>query len=246
MKIKNHLPNFITCLNLLCGCAGIAAVFESELYYSAYFILLACIFDFLDGFAARILNAASPIGKELDSLADVVTFGVLPGFIIYNLYQVSGLLNLYPFLFLLPFLIPVFSALRLAKFNMDTRQTDSFIGLPTPANAILIASFPLILLEQGYYEDGIAENLSVGFMLNHIFLILIPVVMSALLIAEIKLFALKFNHFGWKENKIIYIFLSTSILMLVLFKYTAIPFIIILYLILSLSSSLVNKREKRN
>ncbi len=186
--LKKHIPNALTCGNLLCGCAGIAAVLlRNELVLASYLIGLAAVLDFLDGFIARLLKAYSPIGKDLDSLADMVTFGVLPGVIVFKL--LSNYLNFDPATdlgtaILLPhaaFIIPVFSALRLAKFNIDTRQTDSFIGVPTPANTLLIASIPLILQQHPEWS---------AFITKPITLIILSVVMSLLLVAELPLFAL--------------------------------------------------------
>src|ERR1700740_2323055 len=145
-RMKKHLPNAITCANLFSGCIGIVFCFKENLIYAAYAIFLAAIFDFFDGLASRVLQSFSGIGKDLDSLADMVSFGVLPSVIIYELFlQAPQIEHVSTYLNYIAFLIPVFSALRLAKFNIDERQTEIFIGLPTPANAILIASLPLIL-----------------------------------------------------------------------------------------------------
>ncbi len=145
-RVKKHLPNAITCANLFSGCIGIVFAFQGNLVVAAYAIFLSSIFDFFDGLASRVLNSYSFIGKDLDSLADMVSFGVLPSVIMYELLlqapQIEGISHILNFV---AFLLPVFSALRLAKFNNDTRQSGSFIGLPTPANAILIASLPLIV-----------------------------------------------------------------------------------------------------
>ncbi len=145
-RVKKHVPNAITCANLFSGCVGIVFAFQGELIIAAYAVLLAAIFDFFDGFASRVLQSFSGIGKELDSLADMVSFGVLPSVILYQLFlQAPQIDQVSPYLNFIAFLIPVFSALRLAKFNTDTRQAEIFIGLPTPANGMLIGSFPLIL-----------------------------------------------------------------------------------------------------
>lgn len=250
MNIKKHIPNFLTCCNLLCGCIGIIKCFDpiglywgvfnyQNLVIASLLIFLACIFDFLDGFAARILNVTSDIGKELDSLADVVTFGVLPGLIIYQLITLSNFfqrlsLGLQDFIIhfdiqpgIIVLLIPIFSALRLAKFNIDTRQSESFIGVPTPANAILIASLPLIL---AYSDSSFIKDI----ILNPYFLIALTLIMSYLLVAELPLFALKFKNFKWSGNQIRYIFLALSIILLAIFYFTAIPIIIFLYITLSI------------
>lgn len=239
MVIKNHIPNFITLLNLLSGCIAIVFIFENQLATASYLIGLAAFFDFMDGFFARILKSQSPIGKDLDSLADVVSFGLVPGLIMYKLIGYSigisintGIITLVPYI---AFLIPLFSALRLAKFNNDERQTDIFIGLPTPANALLIASFPLILFQQSTLV-GI-DILSIqSLFLSKVFLIAITIFLSYLLIAEIPLLSLKFKTFNWKENKIRFLFLGISSLLLILLYFSAIPIIILLYILLSLFS----------
>jgi len=239
MAIQKHIPNFLTLLNLFCGCCAILFSFDN-LVLTSYFVGLAVVFDFLDGFAARLFNAKSNIGKDLDSLADVVSFGVVPGMILFRLIEAFFTTGEYrnETLFYIPFiafLIPLFSALRLAKFNNDERQTDSFIGLPTPANAILIASFPLILNQQSTLLDINLEGLQ--NLLNNVFvLIVMTIVLSYLLIAELPLFSLKFKSFSWAENKTRYIFLIISIVALILLFYSAIPIIIILYILISLLS----------
>src|SRR6201992_858548 len=158
-RVKKHVPNAITCANLFSGCIGIVLAFKGELIGASYAIFLSAIFDFFDGLASRVLKSFSGIGKDLDSLADMVSFGVLPAVIMYQLFleahqidKVSSWLNF------AAFLIPVFSALRLAKFNVDTRQAENFIGLPTPANAILIASFPIILDHKNIYYTPYLTN----------------------------------------------------------------------------------------
>lgn len=225
--MKKHIPNLLTCGNILFGCIGIIFSFQKNLDYAAYCIGIAAIFDFLDGFVARLLKVSSPIGKELDSLADCVTFGVLPAFMVYHLLILAEggqptLLNGY-----LPYtalIIAIFSALRLAKFNVDTRQSDSFIGVPTPANAMLIGSLPLILKYTPHYAD---------IILQPIVLVVVAVVMSLLLVAELPLLALKFKSFAWRGNEIRFIFLGISVVLLVFFKFLAIPFVILCYIALS-------------
>lgn len=222
--MKKHIPNSITCLNLLCGCIGVVAALEGKLLWVPYLIWIAAILDFFDGFAARILKVSSPIGAELDSLADNVTFGLLPATLLFQMLRGHGLPEWVPYL---AFIVSIFSALRLAKFNVDTRQTTSFIGVPTPANALLISSFPLILAQ----EDTL---IPVNFIDNPVFLLATAFLMSYLLVAELPLFALKFKNFSWADNKIKYIFLIASVLLLIFFKFVAIPLIIILYILLSL------------
>ena len=238
MKVKEHIPNILTLLNLLSGCIAIVFAFDGQLIAASWLIGIAAVFDFLDGFFARLLKAQSPIGKDLDSLADVVSFGVVPGMIMYKLIlQSSNIplievleINIIPFI---AFLIPMFSALRLAKFNNDERQTDLFIGLPTPANALLIASFPLILMQKSTLI-GIDISSIQSLFNSTVFLIALTILLSYLLIAEIPLLSLKFKTYNWKENKIRYIFLGISCLLLILLYYSAIPVIILLYILLSL------------
>ena len=187
--MKKHIPNFITCLNLLSGCVAVWFAFNGNFEGAFIAIMLSAVFDFLDGLAARILKAYSPMGKELDSLADMISFGLAPGAIIFSLLTETGINELLPYF---AFIIPVFSGLRLAKFNIDDRQTSSFIGLPTPANAIFIAGLAFA------YPDFLVTNLWL--------LVLITLVFSYLLIAEIPMFALKLKSLAWKENQIQYIF----------------------------------------
>lgn len=251
MNIKKHIPNAITCGNLLCGCIGILSTIEGMPHMGAWMIFAAAVLDFFDGFIARLLHVSSPIGKELDSLADVVSFGVLPGFIMYSIIntvhpagglQLQHTVGLLPGeelffiakLFTLPsiaFLIPVFSALRLAKFNIDTRQSDSFIGVPTPANAILIASIPLMFI---YPVHWINLSFLYEIFSNEYVLMSICVIMSFLLVSEIPLIALKFKDFSWENNKIRYLFLISSVILIAALQFTAVPFVIILYVLFSL------------
>ncbi len=270
-----HLPNFLTCLNLLCGCIGIVFAFEGNLVWSAYMVGIAAVLDFLDGFLARLLNVRSEIGKQLDSLADMVTFGVLPGVVMYKLISISvdiswlfegsddAFVHYFgrPIMYLFPyfgFIIPVFSAIRLAKFNIDTRQADNFIGLPTPANAIFLSSIGLCLFESAGLDglfflinhDQLA-NVDIEMLkswpnyLNVIlypgFLIGLTIIMSLLLIAPLPLFALKFKSFAWKGNEIRYIFLLSCIFLVVLFGYAGISFSIITYMLLSLVNNFLNR-----
>ncbi|MEO6882570.1 MAG: CDP-diacylglycerol--serine O-phosphatidyltransferase [Bacteroidia bacterium] len=227
--MTKHIPNFVTSLNLFCGCLAIVFSFSGYLEWAAAMIGLAAIFDFLDGLLARVLNVHSEIGKQLDSLADMVTFGVTPGVILFELFN-RALLGNYPLLPFFAFVITVFSAIRLAKFNLDTRQTNSFIGVPTPANAILVASFPLIMQYQAHWAGIMWTNI----FLNVFFLIIFTALMSYLLIAEIPLFALKFKDFSFKNNSLRFVFLGISLLLLIICRFVGIPIILFLYLIFSL------------
>ena len=242
--MKKHIPNIITSLNLICGCIAILFAVNGDLVAASYFVLTGMFFDFFDGLVARLLHVQSEVGVQLDSLADMVTFGVVPGIIMFQLlnksttnqvletrFEVSEAMlwfgenmSFVPFIGLI---IVIASAYRLAKFNVDTRQTSSFIGLPTPANTLLIISLPLI------YEFQYLEILDTIFF-NKWFLIGLTVISSLLLNAEIPLFALKFKTWDFKNNKIRYVFLALSLVAILLLKFIAIPIIIGLYIILSL------------
>jgi CDP-diacylglycerol--serine O-phosphatidyltransferase len=225
-RVKKHLPNAITCCNLFSGCIGIVFAFQENLIYAAYAIFLAAIFDFFDGFASRVLQSYSGIGKDLDSLADMVSFGVLPSVIMYELFlQAPPVHNLSPYLNFIAFLIPVFSALRLAKFNVDARQAENFIGLPTPANAILIASFPLIMEQHSNFSS---------YILNTYVLSIFTVVMCGLLVAELPLMSLKFKSRDFQENIYRYLLLLFSAILILFFKFAAVPVVILFYIALSI------------
>jgi len=228
--MKKHIPNFITTLNLICGCAGIGLAIKEEFALASYSIGIAAFFDILDGLLARMLHVKSEMGKELDSLADLISFGMLPGIILYfllnrNLSSEEGFIAYLPFI---AFLIPVFSALRLAKFNTDDRQSDCFIGVPTPAIALFVASIPLILI------NPIAEMpILATIFSNPIVLILLILALSYLLVSPFRLFSFKFKKFSWKEHKIIILFIITAIILLVLFRYFAVPVVFFLYIVFS-------------
>jgi CDP-diacylglycerol--serine O-phosphatidyltransferase len=210
----------MTCGNLLCGCIGIVMTLRGHLDIAAWLIGVAAILDFGDGFVARLVKASGPFGKELDSLADMVTFGTLPAMIVFQLCWFQGLGSIsYG-----AFLIAVLSALRLAKFNIDTRQSDRFIGVPTPANTMLIAAFPLMERYQPQYDAIWKNDIMMGML----------IAFSFTLVSEIPLFALKFKSFGWAENRTKYSFLLASVLLLLLLQFAAIPLIILLYILVSL------------
>ncbi|QIX62128.1 CDP-diacylglycerol--serine O-phosphatidyltransferase [Hymenobacter sp. BT18] len=224
--MKRHLPNAITCLNLFSGCLALVQVFAGRLDYAAYLIVLAAVFDFFDGLLARALHVSSPIGKDLDSLADMTSFGVVPGAVLYWLLgQALPATGLPGWLAYLGFVVTVFSGVRLAKFNNDTRQTTSFIGLPTPANTLLVVSLPLILLHDSYSLRSV--------ILNPWVLLGLTLLLSYLLIAEIPLFALKFKNFGWQDNSLRFIFVLLAAGLLAALGAAAVPLIILLYVLLS-------------
>ncbi|MBC7695932.1 MAG: CDP-diacylglycerol--serine O-phosphatidyltransferase [Burkholderiales bacterium] len=242
MNIKKHIPNTITCGNLFCGCLAIVQAFEGNLEWAAYLVFLAAILDFFDGFAARLLKVTSPIGKDLDSLADMVTFGVVPGIVVFqylnaiegSMSQYTFILNEYEWLNYSAFILTIFSAVRLAKFNNDIRQSDSFIGLPTPANAIFWCS--IIFLQDSKTALSFINPYS---MMVGVFLF------SMLLISEIPLFALKFRHFTWSGNRLRYSFLAMSLLLLVAFQLQGIPLTILLYILLSVVVDMMQNSRKK-
>lgn len=237
--IIKHIPNTITCMNLFSGCTASLMAIEGHLVEASVLIIIAAVFDFFDGLAARALKAYSPMGKELDSLADMVSFGLTPGLIAFGYLKIAVLedvsINFNPSelnfseiaLLLSAFIIPIFSALRLAKFNVDTRQTSSFIGVPTPANAMFWASIPLVL-HLGNYP--VIENL----VSKPIILIIAVAVTSLLLVIEVPMFALKVKSLKWGENKLRYSFLITLLVLAILFKWLVIPMILLVYILFSL------------
>lgn len=229
--IKKHIPNAITSLNLLAGMMGIYFVLSGKIEYGAYFIFLAAVFDFLDGFVARILKVHSEIGKQLDSLADLVTFGVLPSFIIFQWVKELSNNEYLPFVALI---IGIFSALRLAKFNLDTRQTDRFIGVPTPANALLISTLPFFVNKFPPSQNIIA---------NPYTLIGIAIVMSFLLVAELPLIALKFKNYKFQPNLFRYLTLVIGIVCIITLGLAGIPIIIISYIALSVLEGVIYSNE---
>lgn len=224
--MRKHIPNAITCLNLFSGCVGITFAFNNNLVYAGYAIIVAALFDFADGLIARALSVYSPLGKELDSLADVTSFGILPSVIVYQLFLSAPQLgNVSNYLNYSAFLITVFSALRLAKFNIDIRQVDHFIGLPTPAGALLIASLPMILSR--------ANNFWSNYILNPYFLFIFSLGLGFLLVMEVPLISLKFKSYAFRENLFRYILLITAALLILLFNFAAVPIIIFIYIGLS-------------
>ncbi len=228
MSLLRHVPNALTSANLVCGCLGILSVFNYPVE-AAYFVWAACVFDFFDGFAARLLKVSSPTGKELDSLADIVSFGVLPAMTMYRWIEQNADSGWMQYLALM---IAVFSALRLAKFNIDENQSDSFIGLPTPANALFLTG--LVFLP---------ESLRIVVFTGPV-LIGITIVFSLLLVAPIHLFALKFKNFKWQGNEIRFAFLGLAVLLIVFFQAGALPFIILSYIIISLVSRTLGVQKK--
>ena len=225
--IKRNIPNSLTCCNLICGCIATGCAFYGQYHYAVLMIIIGAVFDFFDGMVARALKVSSDIGKELDSLADVVTFGVAPSTIIFYLFhEVHYPEMLLPIKGVLPytaFLMAAFSALRLAKFNLDERQHQQFIGLPTPANALFWGS--LVLGEHAFL---------VSLKFNAVFLFLFMLLFCMLLVCEVPMLALKFKNFSWADNKEKYVFLI-GCLPLLLLGTSALAAIIVWYVALSIA-----------
>ena len=220
--MKKHIPNTITCCNLISGCIAtywaLCGIYDTALL----FIIIGAVFDFFDGMTARLLGVSSPIGKELDSLADDITFGFAPSAIVFDFLKQNATQLPWHYLAYVAFIMAAFSALRLAKFNLDERQALGFIGLPTPANALFWGALMVggedLLSSSPYYIYGVVVLLFVSCWL---------------LVAEIPMFALKFKHWGWKGNEVKYIFVLTSALLLAIFRISGFAIIIAWYVILS-------------
>jgi CDP-diacylglycerol--serine O-phosphatidyltransferase len=243
MNIKKHIPNLITLLNLFCGCIAVVFAFNQNFEMAFIFVSLGIFLDFFDGFFARLFNVSSPLGLQLDSLADMVTSGVAPGTIMFFMLSNSlgldnenlDLSNPKLWFAFLGFIITLGSCYRLANFNIDTRQTDSFIGLPTPANALFILSLPIILKN----TDSL---LVLGFLTNQWILLVVTLFSAYILNAEIPLFALKIKKFSVQKYKLQIGFLLFSIALLIFLQVTAIPIIIISYVLLSVINNKVSKK----
>lgn len=245
MEIKKHIPNFITLLNLSCGLLAIIAIFKGYFDEAFLFVCLGIFFDFWDGFLARKLNVSGELGLQLDSLADMVTSGVVPGLIMfklietiqntqlqYNVTEDTFYMGVVPYF---GFLITIASAYRLAKFNIDKRQIDSFIGLPTPANALFIMSIPMIQYVDDY--QWVSNLLS-----NPYVLMFLTILSAYFLNANIPLFSLKLKSFAWKEAKLQYLFMIFSVVLFFMFDFIAIPIIVVSYILLSV---LINSKSKQ-
>lgn len=231
--ITRHIPNTVTSFNLFSGCIACVMAYEAKYEWAMCFIVLSAVFDFFDGMLARALHAYSNIGKELDSLADDVSFGVAPAMLVFSLFKEvnypSFLIGLEEYIPYLAFLIAVFSALRLAKFNVDERQTSSFIGLPTPANALFWGA-----LIVGAHDFLVSDSF------NAVYLFALVLLFSYLLVAEIPMFSLKFKNLSWKDNKVSFIFLLVCIPMLVFLGIASFSAIILWYILLSV---ITNKKK---
>lgn len=253
--MKKHIPNLFTLLNLFSGMLAVLMASTDRLVAASGFVLLGIFFDFFDGFFARKFNIQGELGKQLDSLADVVTSGVVPGIIMFQLLLHSARERWFmelsceegswrsfdeTFFYFIPFvglLIPLAAAYRLANFNIDERQTDSFIGLPTPAFSLLVISLPLIL--------NYSEGSSMAFWIQNTWVLIgITLLGCYLMNANIPLFSLKFKSYGWSDNQVQYIFLGLSALMLIFFKLAGVPFIIVSYVIISMIHNKLGSNKK--
>lgn len=239
--MKKHIPNTITCCNLISGCIATFWAFLGSYELALLFIVIGAVFDFFDGMSARLLGVSSPIGKELDSLADDITFGFAPSAMVFSLLNSPSAVTILP-LSIVPcawfiascvpyvaFVMAAFSALRLAKFNLDERQALGFIGLPTPANALF----------WGALIVGAGEWLQ-----QYVALTLCLLALSCwLLVSEVPMFALKFKHWGWKGNEVKYVFLLTSIVLIAFFRIPGIAIVIAWYVVLSILTNYLNKKQ---
>lgn len=216
--MKKHIPNILTCMNLLSGCVGVLFALKGEFLTTFYFVLASGIFDLFDGMVARLLHVQSGIGKELDSLADVVSFGFLPGAVLYTLLAEATSILYLPYM---GFVVTVFSALRLAKFNVDERQASDFIGLNTPMNAFFIISLPFIAATHP------------AWIYQPVVLLAIIAVVSFLLVSEVRLFSMKLSSLRWVDNKFKYLFLAVSLILLLTLQFLALPFILFAYFVFS-------------
>ena len=248
--MKNQIPNSITIISLIASCLAITLTFEGKLDIAAYLLIISCACDFFDGFTARVLKVSNPIGKEIDSLVDMVAFGVAPGMLMFKFTKLlqeahpSEILIQYPWLFYIVFLIPVFSAIRLAKFNIDTRQTTSFIGLAVPAHASFYIFSVLIYLYPDLPKIIDVNNIVMPIISNPLTMLVLSVLLSLMLIAEVPMFSLKVKNLKWAENKTPLTFLFIWLTLLGLTNIVAMPTIIILYILWSILAKYINKSKQ--
>lgn len=235
MNIKAQIPNLFTMLNLFSGCVALIMVMNFNFELAFYFVCLGIFFDFFDGFFARKFGVAGPLGVQLDSLADMVTSGIVPGFLMFRLMSNEAVFATDIYFPYLGFLITLGACYRLAKFNIDERQSDFFIGLPTPANALFIMSLPLIT--STFYDDNFSR-----VVYNQWFLIAITLLSTYIMNAEIPLFSLKIKDFSFAKYKLQIFFVSLAVLMLVTLKILAVPLLIVIYVLLSVINNLVTKK----
>jgi CDP-diacylglycerol---serine O-phosphatidyltransferase len=236
MNIKAQIPNLFTMLNLFSGCVALVFVANSEFDLAFYFVCLGIFFDFFDGFFARKFGVSGPLGVQLDSLADMITSGVVPGFVMFKLMLNDDVFGSESYLPYLGFIITIGACYRLANFNIDTRQSDSFIGLPTPANALFFMSMPII--NTAFYDDNFS-----GVVYNKWLLIALTFLSAYIMNAEIPLFSLKIKDFSFAKYKLQIFFLAISVLMLIFLQILAVPLIILIYVMLSVFNNIVNKKS---
>jgi CDP-diacylglycerol--serine O-phosphatidyltransferase len=225
LSILRHIPNLFTLGNLFFGLLAIQFAYSNDLYSASLCILSGAFLDFFDGFFARLLKVSGELGKQLDSLADLITFGVAPSVIVFQLILSSE--SEPSTIAYTAFLIPLFSAYRLAKFNIDSNQSDTFIGLPTPANALFFISIPIAT----HFNS---ESILLEFLSQKIVLIVFVIGLCWLMVSNISFLALKFKTFNWKGNEYRFVLIGISIILLLLFHFVAVPIIILLYSVLSL------------
>jgi CDP-diacylglycerol--serine O-phosphatidyltransferase len=231
--MRKQLPNLLTLFNLTSGCLSIIFLFSGDIFLASWMVGVAVIFDFFDGLAARLLHASSDLGKVLDSLADMVSFGVAPGLILFRLIDISS--SQPTFLTYIALIIPVFSAIRLAIFSADERQKHHFIGVPTPLNGLMLASIPLVLLQFG-------ENTLVYIVFsNPWFLVGVVIVSSLLLVAPFRILSLKFRSTAWKDSQSIYVLALIFGVLVILLGYLAMPFFYLAYILLSFFDNQIKK-----
>jgi CDP-diacylglycerol--serine O-phosphatidyltransferase len=229
--MTKYIPNLLTLLNLLCGCIALTFAAQDMYIWAFAFVALGIFFDFFDGFLARLFNVAGPLGVQLDSLADMVTSGMVPGYVIFQMLQSQT--NIHPALPYAGFIITLGACYRLANFNIDTRQSDSFIGLPTPANALFFLSLPIV-------KDQTESLMLFEFLVNPWVLIALAVLSAWIMNAELPLFSLKVKHFSWQTHRVQVIFLAISVVLIALLWIQAVPLIIAFYVLLS---AIVRKRN---
>ena len=240
MQIKKHLPNLLTLGNLFCGTIATIFAVNDDYLVAGSLVVLGIVFDFFDGFAARILKVTGELGKQLDSLADMVTSGVVPGIIMFQLLKTDSnggfqlIINNTNYMPYFGLLLTLAACYRLANFNIDERQSDSFIGMPTPAMSLFVIALPLISMYS-------SNQFFIDLMQNNYFLIGVTLVLSYLMNAELPLFSLKFKSFGIKENVLKYVFLTIALITIFTFEVVAIPLIIVFYVILSIVNNFKKK-----
>ncbi len=231
-NIVRQIPNTLTLLNLLCGSLAVLLALRGYIREGAILVSIGFLFDLLDGLAARLLKAQSPIGKELDSLADLITFGLAPAALLFGIQEQLGEGGPFSLLQpagtiiqrLLPFLLPVFAGLRLAKFNIDERQSHQFIGLPTPANGLMVLALPLVMHSQ-------PDSFLIAWLNNDLFVPIYSVIVSYLMISPLRLYSMKIHGFGLKQNKYTYLFAAIALSLLVIFQYTGLFIAIPVYIL---------------